>query len=78
MELDILYRLSMLVGFLLAGFLALLIAGAAALICHCSKKAFRELDEAIRAKQEEIDTAQTKLDEAMKELEEVCKDVDES
>ena len=52
MELDILYRLSMLVGFLLAGFLALLIAGAAALICHCSKKAIRELDNAMKELEE--------------------------
>lgn len=52
MELDILYRLSMLVGFLLAGFLALLIAGAAALICHCSKRAFRELDKAMKELEE--------------------------
>lgn len=52
MELDILYRLSMLVGFLLAGFLALLIAGAAALICHCSKNAFRELDKAMKELEE--------------------------
>ena len=52
MELDILYRLSMLVGFLLAGFLALLIAGAAALICPCSKRAFRELDKAMKELEE--------------------------
>ena len=52
MELDILYRLSMLVGFLLAGFLALLIAGAVALICHFSKKAFRELDNAMKELEE--------------------------
>ena len=52
MELDILYRLSMLVGFLLAGFLALLIAGAAALICHFSQKALRELDNAMKELEE--------------------------
>ena len=32
--------------------LALLIAGAAALICHCSKKAFRELDKAMKELEE--------------------------
>ena len=52
MELDILYRLSMLVGFLLAGFLALIIAGVAALIWHCSKRTLQELDEALKELEE--------------------------
>ena len=42
----------MLVGFLLAGFLALLIAGVAVLICHCSKKALQELDNAMKELEE--------------------------
>lgn len=43
MEVDILCRLSMMVGFLTAGFLALAVAGAAALVWHCMKASDQEL-----------------------------------
>ena len=44
MELDILYRLSMMVGFLTAGFLALVIAAVIALVWHFMKVSDRELE----------------------------------
>ena len=44
MELDILYRLSMMVGFLMAGFLALVIAAVIALVWHFMKVSDRELE----------------------------------
>ena len=45
MELDILYPLSMLVGFLMAGFLALVIAAVIALVWHFVKVSDRELEQ---------------------------------
>ena len=45
MELDILYRLSMMVGFLMAGFLALVIAAVIALVLHFVKVSDRELEQ---------------------------------
>lgn len=44
MEMDILYRLSMMVGFLTAGFLALVIAAVIALVWHFMKVSDRELE----------------------------------
>ena len=44
MELDTLYRLSMMVGFLMAGFLALVIAAVIALVWHFMKVSDRELE----------------------------------
>ena len=44
MEMDILYRLSMMVGFLTAGFLALVIAAVIALVWHFMKASDRELE----------------------------------
>lgn len=52
MELDILYRLSMTVGFLLAGFLALLIAGVVAALWHWGKASLRELNQALKELEE--------------------------
>ena len=45
MELDILYRLSMMVGFLAAAFLALTIAALAAMVWHFVKASDRELEQ---------------------------------
>ena len=45
MELDILYRLSMMVGFLLAAFLALVIAVVLTLVWHLMKSSGRELEQ---------------------------------
>ena len=44
MEVDILCRLSMMVGFLTAGFLALVIAAVIALVWHFMKVSDRELE----------------------------------
>ena len=41
---DILYRLSMMVGFLMAGFLALVITAVIALVWHFMKVSDRELE----------------------------------
>lgn len=45
MELDILYRLSMMVGFLLAAILALVIAVVLTLVWHLMKSSGRELEQ---------------------------------
>lgn len=60
---DILYRLSMMVGFLLAGFLALLIAALMATLCCWIKSSFRKLDRML---------------EDLEKMEEACRDEDKS
>ena len=47
MEMELIYRLSMLVGFLSAGLLAMLIAAAILGLRHCYKSAVKDLDRMI-------------------------------
>ena len=51
MELDILYRLSMMVGFLMAGFLALVIAAVIALVWQFVKVSDRELEQLLEGRE---------------------------
>ena len=61
MEMEMIYRLSMLVGFLLAGFIALLIGALIVGLRHCCKAAAKELEAMI----DELETEEKRcLDES--------------